>query len=81
MALTKDEIFEKLDEIFQELFDDDSIHVTPETTADDIDDWDSLSHIDLISAVEDAFDMRFQMKEVSAMKHVGEMVDIIQSRT
>ena len=46
------EIFERLDRVFQDVFDDDTIHVTPKTTADDIEDWDSLEHITLISAVE-----------------------------
>lgn len=73
--------YKKLTKVFQEVFDDDSIELTPETTANDIDDWDSIEHINLIAAVEDAFGMRFQMREVSGMKNVGEMVQIIESRT
>ena len=73
--------YKKLTEVFREVFDDDSIELTPETTANDIDDWDSIEHINLIAAVEDAFGMRFQMREVSGMKNVGEMVQIIESRT
>ena len=49
------EIFERLDRVFQDVFDDDTIHVTPTTTADDIEDWDSLEHITLISAVRELF--------------------------
>ncbi|MCI5816891.1 acyl carrier protein [Ruminococcus sp.] len=75
-----DEIYKKLTKVFREVFDDDSIVLTPETTADDIEDWDSIEHINLIAAVEDAFGMRFQMREVSGMKNVGEMVQIIKSR-
>ena len=74
------EIFERLDRVFQDLFDDDTIHVTPKTTAEDIEDWDSLEHITLISAVEREFRMKFKMGEISSMKNVGEMVDIIKSR-
>ncbi|MGN0591502.1 acyl carrier protein [Ruminococcus sp.] len=74
------EIYEKLTKVFREVFDDDSIMLTPETTADDIEDWDSIEHINLIAAVEDAFGMRFQMREVSGMKNVGEMVQIVKSR-
>ena len=74
------EIFERLDRVFQDVFDDDTIHVTPKTTADDIEDWDSLEHITLISAVEREFCMKFKMGEISSMKNVGEMVDIIKSR-
>ena len=74
------EIYAKLDEVFQDVFDDDSIHVDAATTADDIEDWDSLMHITLIAAVEDEFGVHFSMGEVSTMKNVGEMVDLIMSR-
>ena len=73
--------YKKLTKVFREVFDDDSIELTPETTANDIEEWDSIEHINLIAAVEDAFGMRFQMREVSGMKNVGEMVQIIESRT
>ena len=71
------EIFERLDRVFQDVFDDDTIHVTPKTTADDIEDWDSLEHITLISAVEREFRMKFKMGEISSMKNVGEMLSLI----
>ena len=71
---------ERLNEVFRDVFDDDSITVGPSTTAADIDDWDSLEHINLIEAVESEFHMRFKMKEVSAMKNVGEMMSIIAER-
>ncbi len=74
------EVYERLNEVFRDVFDDDELEVNAETTADDIDDWDSLSHITLVSAVEDEFGIRFKMGEVSGMKNVGEMVDIIISR-
>lgn len=75
------EIYARLDRVFQDVFDDDTIHVTPRTTANDIEDWDSLEHITLISAVERAFRMKFKMGEISSMKNVGEMASIIASRT
>jgi acyl carrier protein len=62
------------------VFDDTSITINENTTADDIEDWDSLEHITLVGAVEKAFGMRFKMKEVSSMKNVGEMADIILKR-
>ena len=74
------EIFARLNKVFQEVFDDPSIRLTPQTTADDIEDWDSLEHITLISAVEREFHMKFKMKEISSMKNVGEMAGIIQER-
>ncbi|AOZ95492.1 acyl carrier protein [Butyrivibrio hungatei] len=78
--MSREEIFKALDEVFQEVFDDDEIHVTEETTANDIEDWDSLEHINLVVAVEKKFKIKFNMGEVNNMKNVGEMVDIIISR-
>ena len=75
--MNREEILEKLTEIFEEVFDEEGIVITEETTADDIDDWDSLTHITLISAVEEEFDMKFAMKDVIGMKNIGEMIDIL----
>lgn len=77
--MTEREIYTKLEEVFEEVFDE-KIEITADTTAEDVEDWDSLSHITLISAVEDAFGVKFKMKEVSTMKNVGEMVAIIAER-
>ena len=76
--MNRQEIFEKLNEIFSDVFDEE-ITVTAETTSADIEDWDSLTHITLISEVEDAFDIKFSMKDVLGMKNVGEMADIIEA--
>lgn len=78
--MTKNEIYERLTEVFRDVFDDDSIEIDDETTADDIEDWDSIEHITLIGAVESEFGVRFKMGEVSGMKNVGEMVKIIMER-
>lgn len=78
--MTQNEIIAGLTEIFHDVFDDDSIVVTRELTADDVEDWDSLEHINLIGAVERKYKIRFSMKEVSSMKNVGEMIDIIADR-
>ena len=75
--MTREAIYEKLNEVFQDVFDDESIIVNAETTADDIEDWDSLEHINLVSAVEKTFSVKFTMAQVVGMKNVGEMVDII----
>jgi len=77
--MTRQEIFEKLNEVFSDVFDEDIV-VNDKTTAADIEDWDSLTHITLISEVEDAFGIKLSMKAVLDMKNVGEMVDIIQQR-
>lgn len=78
--MTKEKIYEMLDEVFQDVFDDENIHVTSETTADDIEDWDSLEHINLVVAVENKFNIKFNMSEVVKFKNVGEMVDVILER-
>lgn len=78
--MTKEKIYEGLNEVFQEVFDDETIVVKPETTADDIEDWDSLEHINLVVAIENYFNIKFNMNEVTSMKNVGEMVDVILER-
>lgn len=77
--MTRNEIIDKVNEIFIDVFEDDSIIIDEKTTAADIEDWDSLSHITLLNEVESAFGFRFGMKDVHGMKNVGEMIDIIQS--
>ena len=62
--MTHAEVMERLTGVFRDVFDDDSIVITDQTTANDIEEWDSLEHINLIDAVEQEFHMQFQMKEV-----------------
>ena len=78
--MNEKQILQRLNDVFREVFDDDSLVISRSTTADDIEDWDSLEHITLIGAVENEFRMRFKMHEVSTMKNVGEMIDIIAAR-
>ena len=78
--MNKNEIISRLNEVFRDVFGDDSISVNENTTSADIEDWDSIEHINLICAVENEFRMRFKMREVSGMKNVGEMIDIISER-
>jgi acyl carrier protein len=78
--MNKNEIFTRLTEVFQDIFDDENITVDETTTPDDIEDWDSLEHIRLISAIESEFKVRFNMSQISAMKNVGEMADIISEK-
>ena len=75
--MNKEEIFTRLNYIFRDIFDDNTIFVNENTTAADIEDWDSLTHISLIAAIEDDFGIRFDMKDVLKMKNVGEMADRI----
>ena len=78
--MSREEIFEKLNEVFRDVFDDVDISVTESTSAETIEDWDSLSHINLVVAVEKEFGVKFSMGETQKMKNVGEMVDIILER-
>lgn len=75
------EIFEKLNEIFEDVLDlDETPSLTDETSANDIEEWDSLSHIQLIVAVEKAFKVKFSSLEIMKWKNVGEMVDSIMQK-
>lgn len=77
--MDREDVLFRLTEIFKDVFDDDCIVLSDVTTAADIEDWDSLSHISLLSAIEDEFDVRFSMGQTVSMKNVGEMVDFLIS--
>jgi acyl carrier protein len=74
------EIYRKLDGIFRNVFDDDTIVVRSELTAADVDEWDSLSHIRLILTIEKAFRIKFSASEIGKLKNVGEFADLIRSK-
>ena len=78
--MTNEQIYERLNKIFQNVFDEDRLAVRENTTAEDIDGWDSLEHINLIVAIEDDFGMKFSISEFTGMKNVGAMVEIIRER-
>jgi acyl carrier protein len=73
-------IYERLTEIFREVFDDDELEVIPALTADDVEEWDSLNHIRLVLSIEKGFGLRFSAAEVGSLKNVGEFVELIQSK-
>ncbi|MCI6755689.1 MAG: acyl carrier protein [Lachnospiraceae bacterium] len=78
--MTRDEIYDRLNEVFRDVFDDESITVNDKTTSADIDGWDSLEHINLIAAVEQEFGIHFAMGQIVTMKNVGEMANIIEEK-
>jgi len=78
--MTSDEIKSRLTPIFRELFLDDTIVVSENLTANNVAKWDSLSHINLICAVEKAFGIRFSIKDSRSMKDVGELVGLIKKK-
>lgn len=79
--MSNSEIFDRLNEVFRDVFDDGSITVGADTMAADIDGWDSLIHITLMQAIEDEFNIKFAMKEIVSLKNVGDMVSIISGRS
>lgn len=78
--MNNNEILSKLSEIFREELDNEEINLTAETTANDVEEWDSLSHIQLIVAVEKAFGIRFTSSEIQTWNNVGEMANSIASK-
>ena len=79
--MTREEVFEKLNTVFRDNFDDDGSNLTDSTSSADIEDWDSLEQINLVVAIQDAFGIKFNIEEVNAMKNVGEMADAILAKT
>ena len=78
--MSEQQIYEKLIDVFRDVFDDDNLVANPETTAADIDGWDSLAHIRLMLTVEKAFGVKFAAAEIAGLKNVGELVNLIESR-
>ncbi len=75
--MNRDKVYEKLTEVFEDVFDRNDIQLSDSTTAADIEGWTSLTHITLLAAVEDEFEIKFDMKAVQGLKNVGAMVDLI----
>ena len=73
-------IEKRLEEIFRDVFEDNDIKLFAEMSAKDIDDWDSLSHIQLILAIEKEFQVKFTLEEVTKTKNVGEFIDLIATK-
>ena len=71
---------ETLNHIFRMVFDDDTIQIKPEMTANDIDGWDSLSHVNLIITIEAKFNIRFSQKELLKQRNVGELIADIERK-
>lgn len=77
--MSREEVFEKVTEIFRDVFDDDDLVIGETTNSDDIEDWDSLEHIQLVVAMEKEFKVKFDIKTVNSLENVGQMVDLIIS--
>jgi len=77
--MERTEILKKIEAIFRDVLDNEEIELTEESCADDIEEWDSLSHIQLIVAIEKEFGVKFTSKEILRWNNVGEMIDSIES--
>ena len=75
--MTEIDIIKKLGNIFQDVFDDESLTISNDTTAEDIDDWDSLAHINLIVAIEKDFNIKLTLGELQGLQNVSDMVALI----
>ena len=78
--MKQEEISGKLKSVFEKVLEENDITISRETTAQDIDMWDSLRHIQLISEVERAFSIKFKLREVLSMKNVGDLIDLIHAK-
>ena len=74
------EVRDTLNRIFQEVFKDDTIQIKLETTANDVDGWDSFAHVTLILAIEARFKIKFSLKEVMSFKNTGDLIKGIERK-
>ena len=79
--MEESQIYSRLGDIFKDVFDEDSIELTPSLSAKDVDGWDSLTHIRLILTIERAFKIKFSTSEIGKLENVGDLVKLIQLRT
>ena len=79
--MDKQSIFDAVQQIFRDNFDDEDLVITRETCADDIEDWDSLEQINLLSAMEKKFGIKFQLSDVRGLSNVGDLLDLIERMT
>lgn len=80
MIKTRDQLMKEVTEIFHDVFDDETIVLTETTTARDIEDWDSLMHITLITELENHFHINFKLKEIIGIENVGETISLIEEK-
>jgi|TARA_B100000586_G_C19782823_1_gene290790 acyl carrier protein len=77
--MTRDEVFKGVQDIFRDIFDVDDLVISNTTNSDEIEDWDSLNHINLVSAIEKEFKIKFALGELETLRDVGAMVDLMMT--
>jgi acyl carrier protein len=75
--MEREELFKKVQDIFRDIFDDETLKINDSTNSSDIEDWDSLNHINLIVAIEKEIGIKFNFEELAALKNVGAMIDLM----
>ena len=78
--MERSEILAKVEEIFREELELDNLVLTDETTADDVEEWDSLSHVQLVAAMEEAFGIEFKSREILSWENIGDLIDCIEKK-
>ena len=78
--MNKKEIFSKVQEIFIDVFDDENLEINNSTNSEDIEEWDSLNHIQLVLSIEKTLSVRFKTGEIQSLKDVGEMIDMLEEK-
>ena len=75
-----DQVYDRLTDVFRDVFEDDELVPKPDTTAEDVDGWTSLAHVRLVLTIEEAFGIRFSAAQVSSMANVGDLATVIQKK-
>ena len=78
--MQREEISAAVRDIFRDVFDDDALEISDATNAEDIEDWDSLAQISLVSAIEQKFEVKFALGELAKLENIGDMLDLVQSK-
>jgi acyl carrier protein len=78
--MTREELFGKVQDIFRDIFDDEALEIADSTNSSDIDDWDSINHINLVVAIEKDMKIKFSFEELAVLKNVGAMVDLMMEK-
>ena len=78
--MTRSEIFDVVQEVFRDIFDDEGLTINADTNSQEIDEWDSLNHINLVCAIEQELNVSFALGELEDLKNVGEMIDLLMTK-
>ena len=78
--MNKEEVYCKVQDVFRDIFDDENLIIQSSTNSDDIEDWDSLYHINIVVAIEKEFKIKFNFTELASLKDVGAMIELIMNK-